>query len=116
MKKLTATTVTIAVWLTAVSSAAALTYSLSRPLVPPEGPIDATGERREAKSVIEYARAAPPAILAVEARQTDNETNRSNRIASTPIAPRQRDISEMRCSTWRHLALGPIDQGVRYCE
>jgi hypothetical protein len=36
--------------------------------------------------------------------------------AVVPPLPLHRDISEMRCSDWKPLAAGPVDQAVRYCE
>lgn len=117
MTKVTATAVTIGIWFASISSAAALTYVLSCPVVPPDRPEESTASKSERAPVaVEYRPAAPPAILAMDGRGSLDRRKHADRAVWMQPPPRHRDISEMRCSGWKPLASGPVDQGVRYCE
>jgi hypothetical protein len=98
----TMTVVTVAIWLTGVSSAAALANVLTKPPTP-------------------VVKAEAPALPAVEV-----PPNLDHFKIPTPNVEPVRVRSqigfvrakktEKRCSDWKPMQLGPIDRGVRYCE
>lgn len=78
MTKVTRTAVTIGIWFASISSAAALTYVLNRPVVPPERAEEVTASESERAPVaVEYRPAAPPAILATDEQGAVDTPNQS---------------------------------------
>jgi hypothetical protein len=116
MSKWTVVAVTAGVWLTAVGSAAALTYGLNRPLHFADG----TSQHRP-------RHAAPPNTAVVGIVEPARETQSILRLPTINIvgqvderhgvstAPKDAvDISQMRCSEWRELDIG--SGHVKVCE
>jgi len=105
---------TVAVWLAAAGSAAALTYELNRPLVerpfpaasaprtPAASPPGVTDQAEPSESLVLRL---PPITIAAPA---------VHRPLVAPIQKKPRDISAMGCAEWRDLDMG--SGHVQICE
>lgn len=128
MRKATAATVaTIGIWVLGIASTSALVYALNRPLTPPpqvtDGSAIATTTAARADARVAYGTGTADASMAEpitlpSLTVVGHPRRSSTRAALTPPPQRWRwrDLSEMRCSDWKPLAMGSQDQGVRYCE
>jgi hypothetical protein len=98
----------LGIWAAALGSAGALVFSLTRPLVPPPSPFE--------DAPISHASTVPEG--AQPAHVTAPRELHASNVHVNSFAPKAkpRDITEMHCSDWRPLAMGPVTQGVRYCE
>ena len=108
--KTRAVALTIAIWTAAIGSTCALVAVLSQSPKPPLGDeaLDVATRSQPSTTVIPVAPSiatTPPIKLA----------SRGPVRARHPKPP-PRDISEMTCSEPKALAMGPVDQSVRYCE
>jgi hypothetical protein len=110
VKRNTAIAVTVAVWVAAVSSAAALAYDLNRPL----------SGRAASQLVVPL-----PAARAAVAKPTQELepvlyiptitiVAQAPRRPAVSTAPKPRDLSQMNCANWRELDLG--SGRVQVCE
>src|SRR5262245_53702649 len=103
MKKMTI--VTVAIWLTAVSSAAALVNVLAHPPSPVVEALKIDVPRDPAPEIpvnLDHFKVPRPNIEPARVR-TQLSFSRAKKI-------------ELRCSGWKSMQLGPVDRSVRYCQ
>ena len=116
---------TITVWALGLTSAGALAYTLNKPLLPPQPP--AVVEPTRVVVLAPRLPAPPPAPPVQPKDEPRVVTVPVVEIVGRPQAPpvraaltvkddTWRDLSDMRCSDWKSLSSGSMDQGVRYCQ
>ncbi len=110
MKRWIITAIACGVWLSGISSAAALTYVLDRPLVPPATSLE-DARTRHASDVHER-RALLDSQLLVAVRPVARSTPPSRARPTPPPLPR--DITQMTCAPPRELDMG--SGRVQICE
>lgn len=99
----TMTVVTVAIWLTGVSSAAALASVLVRPPTPAPAPIAETPPvADEPPPNLEHFKLPIPQVEPAKVR--------------SQVGFVRTKKAEKRCSDFKPMNLGPIEKSVRYCE
>jgi hypothetical protein len=110
MKKSTAIAVTVAVWVAAAGSAAALAYDLNRPLSGGAASQLVVPLSAERAAVAKPAQ-EPERVLYIPTITIVAQAPRRPAVSS---APKPRDLSQMHCANWRELDLG--SGHVQVCE
>ena len=104
MKK--AVLATVAIWLTGVSSAAALVSTLSKPPVAPK-PVAEAPVAPAPEPSIDIDKFKVPGARII---------NVPTQVVTSQIRAAVKPKREMKCSEFRSLQFGPVNSGVRYCK
>jgi hypothetical protein len=98
--------ITVAVWLAAAGSAAALTYELNRPLVERPWPAAIAPSSRAASPPTAIDRSEPKESFVLQLPPITIVAQAPHRAAVARAERKARDISAMRCAEWRDLDMG----------